>query len=107
MRNYILSHTQAIFESNYQSHRVDKDLLGLVFNEKTAGRKLELFKELRNMSLRRDRGAPLYISPEGQAQLDRRCDVTLLCRLIETSTTEHREALQLRANDLMQQLHRL
>lgn len=107
MRNYILGHTQAIFESNYQSHRVDKDLLGLAFNDKTAGRKLELFKKLRNVSLRRNRGAPLYISPEGQAQLDRRRDVTSLRRLIETSTTEHRKALHLRANNLMQQIHRL
>lgn len=107
MRNYILGHTQAVYESNYQSHRVEKDLSGLAFGN--VNRKLELFKELGNMSLKRDRGAPLYVSSQGQAQLDRRRDVTLLRRLIETSTTEpeHRQTLQLRANELMQQLHRL
>lgn len=69
MRNYILGHTQAVYESNYQSHRVEKDLSGLAFGN--VKRKLELFKELGNMSLKRDRGAPLYMSSQGQAQLDR------------------------------------
>lgn len=107
MRNYILGHTQAVNESNYQSHRVEKDLSGLAFGN--VKRKLELFKELGNMSLKRDRGAPLYVSSQGHAQLDRRRDITLLRRLIETSTKEpeHRQTLHLRANELMQQLHRL
>lgn len=105
MRNYILGHTQAIFESNYQSHRVDEDLLGLAFNN--AERKSELFKELGNMSFKRDRGAPLYISREGQAQLDRRRDVTSLRRLMETVKAEHRKLLQLRDTELMGYLQRL
>lgn len=69
MRNYVLGHTQAVLESSYQIHRVDQDLSGPAFGN--AKRKLELFKELGNMSLKRDRTPLLYVSPEGQAQLDK------------------------------------
>ncbi|KAM7213602.1 Protein of unknown function (DUF3435) domain containing protein, partial [Rhypophila decipiens] len=86
LRNYIMSHSGAIFEHDYQTGVVRPNLASLAFGPKTVSRDETLFNELRNMTLTRDEDAPISVSEERIAKFQTRNDITELRAMIHAST---------------------
>src|SRR6266516_500728 len=78
LRNYILSHTNTVFEKQYQTSRIREDLLQAAFGRRTGNDNGTLFTLLRNISLSRDLNAPIDLSPDEWAEFEGRVDATML-----------------------------
>ena len=78
LRNYILSHTNGVFETKYQASRIREDLVQAAFGHRTGSDNGPLFASLRNISLSRDVNAPTTISLEEWAEFDNRKDATTI-----------------------------
>lgn len=74
-RNSLLSHSTPVFEGSYQPKVFPHELMHLAF-KKQVGPNPNLFQTLRNISLSRDLGAPIYPSKEDLQGFERRNDVT-------------------------------
>ncbi|KAM7189007.1 Protein of unknown function (DUF3435) domain containing protein [Rhypophila sp. PSN 637] len=86
LRNYIMSHSGAIFEHDYQTGVVRPNLASLAFGPKAVSRDETLFNELRNITLTRNEGAPISVSEEKIAKFQKRNDITQLRAMIHAST---------------------
>lgn len=75
VRNSILSHSTPVFQDRYQTSRLRDDLMKLAFG-RMAGDNDDLFQNLRNISLSRDSGAPIYLSKEELQTFEGRSDLT-------------------------------
>lgn len=74
LRNYILSHTNAVFEGQYQTTRIREDLISAAFGDLTRCNNSYLFATLRNISHSRDENAPFDLHPDDWAECDARQD---------------------------------
>lgn len=74
VRNFVLSNSTPVFQGSYQTSRLRDNLMKLAFGP-MAGRNDNLFQSLRNMSLTRDSGAPIYPSKEDLQGFEGRNDV--------------------------------
>ncbi|KAI1157749.1 hypothetical protein F5B18DRAFT_643736 [Nemania serpens] len=108
LRNYVLSHTTDVFESSYQSNHVRADLMNLAFGSEAGGSDDLLFAMLRNVSMTKDPGAPIYILPEEENAFKWRKDITGLYDAMR-ATTDKREKSRLgsKINSLTKTLSRL
>ncbi|KAK4207480.1 hypothetical protein QBC37DRAFT_380047 [Rhypophila decipiens] len=88
LRNYVMSHSGAIFEHDYQTGVLRPNLASLAFGPKAVSRDETLFNELRNMTLTRDEGAPISVSEEKIAKFQKRNDITELRAMIHASTNK-------------------
>ncbi|KAM7182609.1 hypothetical protein V8F33_014175, partial [Rhypophila sp. PSN 637] len=86
LRNYIISHSGAIFEHDYQTGVVRPNLTSLAFEPKAVSRDKTLFNELRNITLTRDEGTPILVSEEKIAKFQKQNDVTELRTMIQALT---------------------
>ncbi|KAL2193986.1 hypothetical protein P885DRAFT_43988, partial [Corynascus similis CBS 632.67] len=59
LQNYIIGHIGAVFENDYQTAVVRSNLAIIAFGPKAVRRDELLFNDLRNMTLPRDKGAPV------------------------------------------------
>jgi hypothetical protein len=75
LRNYVMNHSGAIFETDYQTGVVRPNLAALAFGPKAVRRDETLFNDLRNMTLTRDEGAPISVSKEKIAEFQERKDI--------------------------------
>lgn len=75
LRNYVMSHSGAIFETDYQTGVVRPNLAALAFGPQAVHRDDTLFSDLRNMSLTRDEGAPISVSKGQIAKFQERNDI--------------------------------
>lgn len=96
LRNYVMGHTEAVFQSNYQTSVVRADLTTIAFGPKAVGRDETLFNQLRNMTLTRDEGAPTKVSEAQIAKFQERNDITKLRDEIQ-HTTDKLEKRRLRS----------
>ncbi|KAK7735967.1 hypothetical protein SLS63_003485 [Diaporthe eres] len=64
LRNYILSHSNTMFERSYQPRHMKEDLVSILAPEAKAEDADDLFQILRNSSLRCDQLAPFDVHPE-------------------------------------------
>jgi hypothetical protein len=81
-----MSHTNNVFESQYQTSRIREDLIQAAFGQRTGSDNGPLFALLRNISLSRDSNAPFDIAPIEWAEFEAREDATTL----RTAMTEAR-----------------
>ena len=86
LRNYVMSHSGAVFENDYQTGVVRANLHGLAFGPNAVRRDEELFSNLRNMTLTRDEGAPISVSKEEVAKFRERKDIAEFRAPIQAST---------------------
>jgi hypothetical protein len=81
-----MSHTNNVFESQYQTSRIREDLIQAAFGQRTGSDNGPLFALLRNISLSRDSNAPIDIALTEWAEFEAREDATTL----RTAMTEAR-----------------
>ncbi|KAL8410445.1 hypothetical protein RB596_000215 [Gaeumannomyces avenae] len=74
VRNYVLSNSTQVYERSYQPRHVAADLTRIAFGER-AGNNEELFKLMRDSSLRRDTNAPIYPTKAELESLEERRDM--------------------------------
>jgi hypothetical protein len=86
LRNYVMNHSGAIFETDYQTGVVRPNLAALAFGPKAVRRDEPLFNDLRNMTLTRDEGAPISVSKEKIAEFLGRKDIARFRAEIQAST---------------------
>ncbi|KAK4237967.1 hypothetical protein C8A03DRAFT_34023, partial [Achaetomium macrosporum] len=86
LRNYVMSHSGAVFENDYQTGVVRANLHGLAFGPNAVRRDEELFSNLRNMTLTWDEGAPISVSKEQVAKFRERKDIAEFRARIQAST---------------------
>lgn len=76
-RNFVASHTEDVFQNNYQSERVRVDLARTRFGACAGGEDNEpLFEVMRDLSMQNDSGAPLEATAEQKQSIESRRDVT-------------------------------
>lgn len=78
LRNWVMSHTNTMFEAQYQTSRLREDLLQAAFGQRTGCDNTHLFAFLRNMSISRDQNAPVDLAPDDWAGFNNRKDVIRL-----------------------------
>ena len=78
LRNWITSHTNTMFEAQYQTSPLREDLLQAAFAQRTACDNTHLFAFLRNMSISRDQNAPIDLNPDDWTGFHSRRVVTKL-----------------------------
>ncbi|KAK4129016.1 hypothetical protein N657DRAFT_50085 [Parathielavia appendiculata] len=88
LRNYVMSHSGAIFENDYQTGVVRPNLAALAYGPKAVRRDETLFNDLRNMSLTRDEGAPISVSKEQISKFRERRDIAKFRDEIQASTDQ-------------------
>jgi hypothetical protein len=81
-----------MFEAQYQTSRLREDLLQAAFGQQTGCDNTHLFAFLRNMSLSRDKDAPIDLNPGDWLQFHQRKDVTKLQDAIHTIQTSKDQA---------------
>ncbi|KAH7012700.1 uncharacterized protein B0I36DRAFT_436685 [Microdochium trichocladiopsis] len=95
LRNYVMRHTGNVFQKSYQPQHFAHDLVSLAFKDH-AGDNSELFSMLRNATLRKDLGAPIYPKKEDLQKWKQRKDLTDLKSqyndLVSQSSTQRPEA---------------
>jgi hypothetical protein len=88
LRNYVMNHSGAIFETDYQTGVVRPNLAALAFGPKAVRRDETLFNDLRNMTLTRDEGAPISVSKEKIAEFQGRKDIARFRAEIQAATDQ-------------------
>ncbi|KAI7785349.1 Mitosis inhibitor protein kinase mik1 [Diaporthe eres] len=78
LRNHLLSHTTAVYERSYQARHVRENLSSILAPETAREGDDDLFRLLRQSSLRCDRLAPTEASVEDQIFWDKRKDISAL-----------------------------
>ncbi|KXJ86485.1 hypothetical protein Micbo1qcDRAFT_140131 [Microdochium bolleyi] len=95
LRNYVMGHTGNVFQKSYQPQHFAHDLVSLAFKDH-AGDNSELFSMLRNATLRKDLGAPIYPKKEDLQKWKQRKDLSDLKSqyndLVSQSSTQCPEA---------------
>ncbi|KAL2137751.1 hypothetical protein VTI28DRAFT_8386 [Corynascus sepedonium] len=86
LRNYIMGHTGAVFENDYQTAVVRSNLAVIAFGPKAVRRDESLFNDLRNMTLSRDEGAPVWVPKEQIEKFHKRNDIAKFRAQIQAST---------------------
>jgi hypothetical protein len=81
-----MSHTGAVFETDYQTGVVRANLASLAFGPKAVQRDELLFNDLRSMTLTRDEGAPISVSEERLVEFQKRRDIAKFRAEIQAST---------------------
>ncbi|KAK8035693.1 hypothetical protein PG991_001766 [Apiospora marii] len=107
MRNYVMSHTTNVFESNYQTSRSRAQLMKLAFGAE-AGNHDPLFQRLNDISLSRDPGAPTEVTADEKQVFEERQDVRAQrseLRAARDRTTKH--AIRNKLNYLLKTLSQL
>ncbi|GKU10824.1 unnamed protein product, partial [Fusarium langsethiae] len=77
LRNYILSQSSGVYESNYHPAQVRENLMKISFGA-LAGKKDKLLDQMRRMSIKCDPGAPIYVTQDDLDGFEKRQDLTLL-----------------------------
>jgi hypothetical protein len=89
LRNYIMSHTNNMFKSQYQTSRIREDLAQAAFGQRTGSDNGLLFAMLRNISLSRDSNAPIDIASTEWAEFEAREDATTLRKAMTEARNEN------------------
>ncbi|KAL2192294.1 hypothetical protein P885DRAFT_4118, partial [Corynascus similis CBS 632.67] len=81
-----MGHSGAVFENDYQTAVVRSNLAVIAFGPKAVRRDESLFNDVRNMSLSRDEGAPVWVPKEQIEKFHKRNDIAKFRAQIQAST---------------------
>ncbi len=107
MRNYVLSHTSAVFESSYQPLRARSNLMFLAFRNGAGTVNDLLFDRLRDVSLSRDEDAPVMLSVCEESEFEQCRDMTDLRAKLAAAPTKEKAALRRKLERLLDTLFEL
>ncbi|PTB43847.1 hypothetical protein M441DRAFT_43980 [Trichoderma asperellum CBS 433.97] len=80
LRNFVLNHTNKIYEANYLPKHLSDDLAHASFGE-LAGNNNDLSSSMSRVLIARDANAPLYITQDDRANFEKRRDISTLRQL--------------------------
>lgn len=104
--NYILSHTGAVFESQYQTSRIRGDLMQAAFGQRTGSDNGPLFALLRNISLSCDQNAPVNLTLDDWAEFDGRNNATTLQEAMAEAREQGNQDFFKTLNSRLKYVHR-
>ncbi|KAK3332649.1 hypothetical protein B0T19DRAFT_398396 [Cercophora scortea] len=89
VRNRVLSHTTAVFETSYQPQHLRENLQKLAFQDEGVLENRELFQMLGRALLMRDEHAPIYVFEVDLHSFELRKDIQELTAKYKAATAEH------------------